>query len=588
MSIVALPVNWDLDVFFPGTDSAEYRAACMTLTILIERFAETLERAERKGDVAALESVIRSQNEVAAQIEVMSSYVQCRVAANSKDDVAQAAASEFEMLVLPYRKLGVRATAWIGSLDVPQMVASSEFLAAHAYALSKIHISSQHLMSPGEESLASDLAQSSTSGWEKLQSNVSSQIEVNVPLPSGTQTLSMSMTRNLAYDPDRAVRKAGYEAELAAWRANEVPIAAAMNGLKGAVNTLSSRRGWDSALDQALFGANIDRETLDAMLAAARESFPDFRRYMNAKARALGISKMGFFDIFAPLKGQSRAWSYEDGAQFVADQFRGYSEKMGAFAERTYREAWIDVFPKAGKVDGAFCSGFRKDESRVLMNFKPSFGSVSTLAHELGHAYHGLCLAERTPLQQRTPMTLAETASIFCETIIRQAGLATGTPEERLTILEASLQGSCQVVVDITSRFLFEQSVFEKRKARDLSAAELCEAMRDAQLQTYGDGLDPKFLHPYMWAAKPHYYSTYSFYNFPYMFGLLFALGLYAVYQREPAGFQARYDDLLSSTGMADAATLSARFGIDIRSIDFWRGSLDQIRGDIDAFEKLV
>jgi len=162
-----------------------------------------------------------------------------------------------------------------------------------------------------------------------------------------------------------------------------------------------------------------------------------------------------------------------------------------------------------------------------------------------------------------------------------------GSSADQFSVLEASLQGSCQVVVDISSRFLFEQSVFEKRRKRELSAREMCELMQQAQLETYGDGLDGEALHPYMWEAKSHYYGR-SYYNFPYMFGLLFGLGLYSVYQKEPDSFQDRYDDLLSSTGLADAATLGRRFGIDITTPDFWRASIDQIRADIDRFETMV
>jgi oligoendopeptidase F len=200
-----------------------------------------------------------------------------------------------------------------------------------------------------------------------------------------------------------------------------------------------------------------------------------------------------------------------------------------------------------------------------------------------------MCLAPRTPLQRATPMTLAETASIFCETIVRQAALQRAAASERIEILEASLQGSCQIVVDIASRFLFESAVFERRQARELSVAELGALMLESQRQTYGDGLDAAALHPYMWAAKSHYYSpSRSFYNFPYMFGLLFGLGLYARYTADPEGFKAGYDALLSSTGLADAATLAARFDIDIRTPTFWRASLDIIRADIAQFEQLV
>ncbi|HXH59945.1 MAG TPA: M3 family metallopeptidase, partial [Fimbriimonadaceae bacterium] len=266
----------------------------------------------------------------------------------------------------------------------------------------------------------------------------------------------------------------------------------------------------------------------------------------------------------------------------VEEGFRAYSDKMGDLAARAYAENWVDVPPHAGKRDGAFCMGSRYDESRILMNFKESFGSVATLAHELGHAYHNLCLKDRTAMQSGTPMTLAETASIFCETVIKRRAIAATSGQERLAILEASIMGACQTVVDITSRFIFEKTVFEKRPARELSAAEFCSVMEGAQKETYGDGLSS--YHPYMWAVKPHYYSGRHFYNYPYMFGLLFSLGLYAVYESSPDGFHDRYDDLLSSTGMFDAAELASRFGIDIRSESFWAGSLSVIEKDIDLF----
>ncbi len=265
--------------------------------------------------------------------------------------------------------------------------------------------------------------------------------------------------------------------------------------------------------------------------------------------------------------------------RFITEQFGTYSERMSDFAARAFNERWIDAEPRDGKRDGAYCMALQGDESRVFSNFKASYDGMSTLAHELGHGYHNLNLAKRTMLQRITPMTLAETASIFCETIVQQAALRRATEAEQVEILEASLQGSCQVVVDITSRFRFEQHVFESRRQRELAVEEFCAAMQDAQRETYGDGLDPEILHPYMWAMKPHYYSTgRSFYNFPYMFGLLFGLGLYSRYQDDPDAFKASYDDLLSSTGLADAATLAARFGIEIRTPDFWQSSFQVIR----------
>jgi oligoendopeptidase F len=399
----------------------------------------------------------------------------------------------------------------------------------------------------------------------------------------------MSAIRNMAYDEDRDLRRRAYEAELVAWKRAAVPLAAAMNGIKGEVNVLARRRKWPSPLDATLFNNRMDRAMLDAMLAAARAAFPDFRRYLHAKAKALHLQRLAWYDLFAPLGSETKAWSFTTAADFIIEHFGSYSPRLADFAARAFREQWIDAEPRPGKRDGAYCEALRGDESRIFANFQPSLDGVSTLAHELGHGYHYMHLAQRTPLQRFYPITLNETASIFCETIICRAALQKANKQEQIAILEELLQNSCQLVVDIMSRFLFEQRVFEKRNERELSVDELNALMLEAQRETYGDGLDEGTLHPYMWAVKQHYYMTDRlFYNYPYMFGLLFGLGLYARYQQDPATFRKSYDDLLSSTGMADVATLAARFDIDVHAETFWTASLDIIRQDVASFEELT
>lgn len=312
---------------------------------------------------------------------------------------------------------------------------------------------------------------------------------------------------------------------------------------------------------------------------------------MRAKAGYLAGSAptgLAWSDQFAPVGQETKAWSYEEGKQFVREQFYSFSDKMGEFADRAFREEWVDAPPRAGKVDGAFCMGIRNDESRILMNYKSSFSSVRTLAHELGHGYHNLCLNGRTMMQRQTPMTVAETASIFCETVVNRAGMKIAHSNEQLSLLEGSLQGFNQVVVDVIGRMFFERSVFEDRTRRELSPQELCELMLEAQNESYGDGLDPNLRHPYMWAVKPHYYGGRSFYNYPYTFGLLFSLGLYAQFESDSKGFRNAYDDLLSSTGLYDAPTLANRFGINVREEAFWAASLGVIQEDIDRFVSLI
>jgi pepF/M3 family oligoendopeptidase len=425
--------------------------------------------------------------------------------------------------------------------------------------------------------------------WQKLWGNVSSQISVPFERDGETKPLPMSALRNLAHEADREVRRRAYETELAAWRQHAVPLAAAMNSIKGEVELLARRRGWESPLDAALFDNGIDRPVLEAMLGASREFFPVFRRYLKAKARALGLPALAWYDLFAPLGESTSRWEFARARDFIVEQFAVYSPRLSGLAARAFAERWVDAEPREGKRDGAFCMHLRGDESRVLANFQPTLTGVTTLAHELGHAYHNLNLAQRLPLQRETPMILAETASTFNETAVRQAALRQADRQEQLAILEEQLIEATQVVVDITSRFQFESGVFAKRAERELSVDELNALMLQAQRDTYGEGLDPTLLHEYMWAAKPHYYSAgVQFYNFPYMFGLLFGLGLYARYQAAPDTFWAGYDDLLSSTGLADVATLTARFGVDVRDPAFWRASLSVVEADVQRYEALV
>ena len=588
--------RWDMSVVYPGLDSPEFerdlRSFVRALDELEGLFDEAqIDRTETplNPDLAAgiLERILPPYNALNDQAWTLGAYVYAFVSVDSRDEYAQARLSELERHTVRLTKLHTRLTAWAGSQEVDALLERSEQARQHAYWLQRARIIAEHMMSPAEEALAAEMRLTGSSAWNKLYSNLTSQIQATVEIRGERQTLTMSMLRNLAYDPDREVRRAAYEAELQAWEQHAMPIASALNAIKGETNLLMRKRGWDSPLHASLFQNAIDEPTLHAMLEAAYEAFPDFRRYLHAKARLLGIERCAWYDLFAPVGKETRTWSFDEAAQFIIEQFATYSQKLSDFARRAFEERWIDAPPQPGKHDGAYCMWLRRDESRILTNYKPAFNGMGTLAHELGHAYHNLCLAERTYLQRMTPATLAETASIFCNTLIDRAALRDADRDEQIAILEASLQGMCQVVVDITSRYLFEQAVFERRTQRELSARELCEIMRNAQMQTYGDGLDQNALHPYMWAAKPHYYGG-LFYNYPYMFGLLFGLGLYARYLDDPDGFRARYDDLLSRTGMADAPTLAAEFGFDLRTPAFWRGAFDTVRQNIDHLESLA
>lgn len=583
--------TWNLEQYFPGFDSEEFQTAVETVKAQI---AAQVERASKLAEGEAVEMAsdyLEAEKAIVGNIMPLVSYASGHMAVNTRDAAAIKAMSTLQMAMIPLQQAGVRFAAWVGTQDVEVIIASSEIAAEHAFMLRNERINAEHLMSQVEEDLASELTLSGGSAFGDLQSSVSSQILVTFEkIPGETVTLPISDVRNLANDPDRDVRKRAYDAEVAAWKQWETPLAAALNGVKGEHGTLSEKRGWDSVLASALHQNHIDQETLDAMMGAARDAFPDIHRYWAAKAKAFGIEKLEWCDITAPVGENNREWQWDEGMDFIKEQFGTFSPKMAEMVQRAQHENWIDAGPREGKVGGAFCMPTVPGKSGVLSNFTPSFDGVSTMAHELGHAYHNLCQENVSPLWGvATPMTLAETASTFCETILRKAAIRAGSDDEKFAILESGLVDAGQIVVDITSRFLFEQSVFARRKDGVLTSEEFCELMIAAQKETYGDAIVEGSLHPYMWAVKGHYYSPgYAYYNYPYMFGLLFGLGLYAMYLDDPETFKANYDDLLASTGSADAATLAARFGIDTRSKAFWTASLDVIRQDIDEFVALV
>jgi pepF/M3 family oligoendopeptidase len=586
--------HWDMTVVYPGLDSPEFEAGLQAtteaVTDLIAYFDEkSINRVESQSEesVETLETIITRYNATLEAFYTLYIYVLSFVTTDSRNSLAQAHFSQLQPYLARLSLLGTRLTAWLGSLDVDALIQQSAVAREHAYVLRRAKIAATHLMSPIEEDLASDLTLTGSNSWQQLFNTYVSQLTVSIELEGEQNTLPLTTAQNLLYNPDRDLRRRAYEAIEITLKGATVPCAAALNSIKGESLTLTKRRGWATPLDEVLFNNVIDHETLEAMLTAVRHAYPDLRRYLKAKARALGLPRLKWYDRLVPLGESSQPWSYEAARSFVINQFATYSPRLSDLAQRAFDENWIDAQPRDGKRGGAFCIWLRYGESRILSNFEPGFTAVGTLAHELGHAYHNLNLAERTPLQRNMPLTLAETASTLCQKIVEEAALQRADKQDKRIILDGRLEYASRVLLGAPSDFMFETDLFHKRQQRELSAEELCELMLIAQKETLGDAIDHDALYPYRWVYVPHLYSS-NYYNFPYIFGLLFGLGLYAYYQADPEAFKAGYDDLLSTTGMGDAADLAARFGIDIRTPAFWESSLDVLRGDIDTFDQLI
>ena len=382
-----------------------------------------------------------------------------------------------------------------------------------------------------------------------------------------------------------------YEAELAAYSRIEEASGAALNGIKGEVITINGLRGYDSPLVETLRVSRMDQDTLDAMLKAMKKALPSFQRYYQHKAKLLNHKEgLPFYDLFAPIKKSESTYTYDEAMTYIIKQFESFSLELAAYTQKAYDAKWIDYTPRNNKRGGAFCMNIHSiKESRIMSNFDGSFSNLITLAHELGHGYHGQQLVDESIINSRYPMPLAETASIFCETIVVNAALKEVSDEEQIAILEASISDAGQVIVDILSRFFFESALFEKRAQGVVSVGELKNMMLESQKRAYGDGLDHNYLHPYMWLNKPHYYSAgLNFYNFPYAFGLLFAKGLYAQYLEQPEGFLEKYNNLLKATGKNNIKDVAAMVNVDVGQSEFFEKSLALIEKDIERFIELT
>jgi pepF/M3 family oligoendopeptidase len=596
-AVETLP-RWDLSRWLPSLESAEFASAHESLQAGITRLVALYDehdvraradRSTRPVDAAAVTAVARvlgDTNALLDELNVVEAYVYSFVSTDATDDLAAGLESQLRSMQVPLAPLSGRLDAWLASFDADELVRASPAAADHAHVVRRAQVGADHQMSEPEEALAAQLDVTGGSAWAQLHGEVSSRLVAEMD----GERLPITAVRNLAFDADAGVRRQAYEAELAAWDTVAVPLAACMNGVKGQTHALNQRRGWPDDLAPVLFGNAVEPGVLGAMQRACVASFPDFRRYLGAKARLLGHAGavLPWWELFAPVGDPAASVVTWDQAQtIVHDAFGSFGPALRGLSERAATERWLDVGPRRGKRGGAFCMDVEGDESRILLNFGGTIDAVSTLAHELGHAYHNTQLAGRTRLQARTPMALAETASIFCETLLFQHLLGDADPDQRLVLLETDLQGATQVVVDIHSRFLFEQAVFERCGGRSLAVAELRELMEWAQGETYGDALDPAARHRDMWAVKPHYYGS-SFYNWPYTFGLLFGVGLYARYVEDPERFRSGYDDLLSATGLATASELAGRFAIDVSDEAFWTASLDVLRHRIAEFVSLA
>ena len=594
-----MKTEWNLDPIYKGLEDPNYEADVRKAEELVAEYSQLVDEAqkaanktaetedsasEKTGVEAYVEKLLLLEEALTLKIYNLSLYLELRQSVDQENGDVMAQNNR----IMKIMSAAAPATAAADKIyakiaDIDALAGKSEVVKAYVFKLKNAKENAKHLLSDDVEEMISAMDMTGGSAWGQLQSFLTSVVRVEYE----GKTVTLSEIRNLAYDGDAAVRKAAYEAEIACYEKIQDAIAFSLNNIKNQVTMVSEKRGYESPLAMTLKQSRMTKETLDAMLGAIREYLPVFRKYLRKKAEMLGHENgLPWYELFAPLGSSERKFSVEEARDYLVTCFEKFSPDCAELMQEAFDNEWIDFFPRKGKRGGAFCAGvLGTSQSRILTNFDGNFGAVSTLAHELGHAYHNRQTEENRVLNQDYSMPVAETASTFNETHLGHFALASATPEEKLSLLENDLMEKTQCIVDIYSRYLFETAVFEQSQTKFLMAEDLKTLMLQAQKEAYGDGLDENVMHPYMWACKGHYYSSgLSFYNFPYAFGNLFAVGLYNMFLEEGASFVPKYKAMLKATPTCTIEEAGAMVGVNLSDKKFWEGSLKLIAKDIEEF----
>ncbi|MBR4599866.1 MAG: M3 family oligoendopeptidase, partial [Treponema sp.] len=587
-------------------ESAEYKAALDDFESGMENLGSLLKSADTFIKNASenfdfpvwLKGFLEADDKVSALCSSFNAYAYIIYSVDTTNTDYLNNITRIDNLTLRYRQLDLsfKSVLLANSGRLEDFYRRFPEFEGYRYILNETLEETRHQMSPAEEKLAGELQQTGGDAWDRLHEQLISNLK-------DTETgKTFNELRNDAYSADPKTRKSSYEKEISLLKQNEIAFAACLNNLKGETLTLNRHRKWQNPLDRSLASARLSQQTLDALIGSIEESLPLWREYFNLKAdflhkNNLTVSQdkkgLAFYDLFAPLSTKdsekgllSKEWTFDEARDYIIERYSSFSTEMGAFAKKAFDENWIDAEVRAGKVGGAYDEDFALGhQSRIMTNFTGAFSDIITLAHELGHAYHFSCMKGKPSAFFSYPMTLAETASTFAETIVKQDMISKCTDSEKIQILDLDLQDVSQVLVDILCRFYFEKSVFEERKDGELTASDFCRLMKDAQEKSYGNGLNSE-RHEYMWAVKSHYYSTgLDFYNFPYAFGQLFAAGLYARYQKEGKDFAKTYAELLSNTGNMSCEDLCKKAGFDITQKDFWKSGIEMYAKEVEMMK---
>lgn len=592
MALEGLNETWDLDTFFAGGSSskafADYldeqnndleklRQAAVQFTIPVSS-----EQADE------LHSLVKKLEEIRAKLHESGSYINYLTAQDTNDKEAVRLRGRLIKMAAAESTAGTILDAKLAQIDdeVWEALLEDGRLKPIAYTLNERRRRAAEKLDPDKEAIINDLEVDGYDAWSGLYDMVVGKMKIEIGQDGDEETLSISQAQNRMTHPDRNVRKKMFESYEKKWDEVSDYCAESLNHISGFRLNVYQHRGWNSFLKEPLDINRMSKDTLDAMWEAIDSQKEAYRQYFKRKASLIGVDQLAWYDITAPIAKSEEKVSYDEAANFIVDHFDRFSPDMAAFAEKALTNRWIEAEDRSGKRPGGFCTSFPvSNETRVFMTFSGTKSNISTLAHELGHAYHQHVMRGLPYLSQRYAMNVAETASTFAEAIVSDAAVKNAaSKDEKLSLLEDKLHRGVNFFTNLRSRFMFETRFYEERKKGLVSVERLNEMMTEAQREAYDDALSE--YHPYFWASKLHFYITGTpFYNFPYTFGFLFSSGIYARALEEGKGFADKYVALLRDTGRMKVEDLAAKhLDVDLTKPDFWKSGVALTVADINQF----
>jgi oligoendopeptidase F len=596
MTKVMYPEVWDLDVFFPGgSESPQLREHLDQLAPKIARFEETVKQFEVPQstlDATRITDILEVIRDIRTEIGQARSFISCLLAQNTKDKHASLLQGEVSTLTANFSTALQKIQKDLTKTDdvVWQGLLETEALSQFEFILNEWRTQAKLKLSEKEESLITALTSDGYESWGNLYNSVVGEIKVKVTLDGEQKELSVGQANNLRSNPDESVRKEAFEALEAAWSDKEDLFAKILNHLAGFRLQVYKKRGWENVLQEPLAINRMKQETLDAMWGAISKHKQPFVNYLNQKAEILGKDKIQYHDLNAPVSKSTQKISYQEAAEFILKHFGKFGPELEDFSRIAFEEGWIEAEDRPNKRVGGFCTSLpMSEQSRIFMTYSGTIGNMATLAHELGHGFHSYAMRSVHGLNRQYAMNVAETASTFAEMIVFDAAVKeTTSDEEKIYLLEEKVKRSMMFYMGIHSRFLFETRFYEERKNGIVSAERLNELMVQAQQEAYGGALDTTDAHS--WANTLHFYITYTpFYNFPYTFGYLFSMSIYAKALEEGKGFEEKYMALLRDTATMSAEDLAMKhLGEDITQEAFWEKGIALSVKDAEEFIRLT